>query len=376
LKSLKSRSQPTERQASALAKRLRSLRLHHWGKAVKQPDLGRALGVGASSVSSWESLEAPKLPTEARLRGYATFFASQRSLESDPPRLLRDEELTDKERDERDKLFAELRNLRATAVGEVDSSVASSPRSLWHFPDGGPVRIICGALEEKDRPTFASPKNQNYMKLSAYADVDSLIELFGHIRAENPTSNVQFALADEFEPDDLKAHLVLLGNLARVQGEGSILPYGRIPVRQVRDDIFSGIFEIAGSEPRQRFGPRLAGDDPRGAVVEDVGLLFRTRNPHYSTRTLTICSGIYTHGAYGAVRCLTDRGLEVENSEYLRIRFATAQTFGLLMRVHVADHTVPTPDLRIAENRLYEFCISSPSNPTRLDSALLGSVGA
>ncbi|MGH3479825.1 MAG: hypothetical protein ACRDQD_23680 [Nocardioidaceae bacterium] len=308
-------------------------------------------------MSSWESADAPKVPTEARLRGYATFFASRRSLDSDPPRLLRDDELTDEERGERDRLFTALRSLRAAAVGEIDQSAATVPRNLWHFPDGGPVRIICGALK-KDRPPFASTENHNYMLLAGYADVDALVELFGHIRAENPGSDVRFELADGFKSDDLKAHLVLLGGMARIQGEGRILPGTEIPVRQVKDDsrdLDGEIFEIVGSEPPRRIGPRLAGDDPSGAVAEDVGLFLRTPNPHYSTRTLTICSGVFTRGVYGAVRCLTDKGLREENSEYLRSRFADAPTFGLLMRIQVVDHTVPTPDLRVEKNRLYEF---------------------
>ncbi|MGH3924039.1 MAG: hypothetical protein ACRDTT_14410, partial [Pseudonocardiaceae bacterium] len=124
-------SRRSDVQASALASRLRSLRLHHWDEAVRQPDLGSALGVGTSSVSSWESADAPKVPPEPRLRGYATFFASHRSLDSDPPRLLRDDELTEEELGERDKLFAELRNLRAAAVGELDQAAANLPQSLW-----------------------------------------------------------------------------------------------------------------------------------------------------------------------------------------------------------------------------------------------------
>lgn len=352
-----SQSRRSEEQASELARRLRSLRLHRWDEVVRQPDLGSALGVGTSSVSSWESADAPKIPPEARLRGYATFFASRRSLDSDPPRLLRDDELTDDERDERDRLFAELRSLRAAAVGEIDQSAANVPRNLWHFPDDGPVRIICGKLK-KDRPPFAATENHNYMALAGYADVDALVELFGHIRAENPASDVRFELADSFKSDDLKAHLVLLGGMARIQGEGRILPGSEIPIRQVEDDtreLDGEIFEIVGSEPPRRFGPRLVGDSPRGAVVEDVGLLLRTPNPHYSTRTLTICSGVFTRGVYGAVRCLTDAGLREENSEYLRGRFADAATFGLLMRIQVVDHTVPTPDLRVEKNLLYDF---------------------
>ncbi|HEY6423447.1 MAG TPA: XRE family transcriptional regulator [Pseudonocardiaceae bacterium] len=348
-------SQSRRSEALELASRLRSLRLHHWAEVVKQPDLGRALGVGISSVSSWESADAPKVPPESRLRGYATFFASPRSLDSRPPRLLRDDELTDEERGERDKLFAELSNLRAAAVGEFDPSAANIPPSLWHFPDGGPVRIVCAALPEADRPPYASPANHNFMALAGYGDLDALAEVFGHIRAENRESDVQFRLADRFLADDLKAHLVFLGNMARTQGD-RFLRDSKFPVRQVQDDRLDGeIFEIVGSDPPRRFGPQLAGDDPPGALVEDVGFLLRTVNPHFITRTLTICSGVFTRGVYGAVRCLTDRGLRDENSAYLSDRFGDAPTFGLLMRVRVADHTVPTPDLREEENRLYEY---------------------
>jgi len=350
------RSRRSEADASKLASRLRSLRLHHWDEAVKQPDLARVLGVGTSSVSSWESADASKVPPEARLRSYATFFASRHSLDSDPPRLLRDDELTDAELEERDKLFAELRSLRAAVVGEIDQLEEKVPRSMWHFADGGPVRIICGAQKEEDRPPFASIENHNYMALGAYTDLDALLELFGHIRAENPASDVRAARADRFATDDLQAHLVLLGNMARMQGGGRILRGENIPVRQVEAEELDGeIFEISESEPRQRFGPQLADNDPNGEVIEDVGLLLRTPNPHYSTRTLTICSGVFTRGVYGAVRCLTDAGLRTENTEYLRRRFGDAHTFCLLMRVHVAEHTVPTPDLRIEANRLYEF---------------------
>ncbi|MGH3789036.1 MAG: XRE family transcriptional regulator [Pseudonocardiaceae bacterium] len=353
-----SQSRGSEAHASELARRLRSLRLHHWDEAVKQPDLGKVLGVGTSSVSSWENVDAPKVPPEVRLRGYAMFFASRRSLDSDPPRLLREDELTDDERAERDRILRDLTSLRTAAVGEIGPSAVNVPRSPWHFPDGGPVRIICGTLSESNRPAFASTANHNYMALSGYADLDALVELFGHIRAENPASDVRFETTNSFKSDDLKAHLVLLGGMARMQGEGRILSLGETPVRQVEDDrrqLDGEIFEVAGSEPPRRFGPRLAGDNPRGEVVEDVGLLLRTPNPHYSTRTLTICSGVFTRGVYGAVRCLTDRDLRGENAEYLRGRFADAPTFALLMRVQVADHTVPTPDLRVDKNRLYEF---------------------
>jgi hypothetical protein len=92
---------------SELASRLRSLRLYRWGQMVTQADLGRALGVGTSSVSSWEDTDAPKIPSDTQLRDYATLFASHHSLDSHPPRLLRADELTEEERGMRDKPWAQ-----------------------------------------------------------------------------------------------------------------------------------------------------------------------------------------------------------------------------------------------------------------------------
>lgn len=65
----------------------------------------------------------------------STVFVTSRSTgcfrreNTDAPKLLRDDELTDEERGERDKLFAELRHLRAAAADEIDQSAANVPRS-------------------------------------------------------------------------------------------------------------------------------------------------------------------------------------------------------------------------------------------------------
>lgn len=155
----------SEAESSELASRLRSLRLHHWDQAVNQLDLGRVLGVGISSVSSWENTDAPKIPPEVRLRGYASFFASHRSLDSHPPRLLRDDELTDEERGERDKLFAELRHLRAAAADEIDQSAANVTRSgKTHRKrrgkrTGGPPPRRAATRKGETRPASPLPEN-------------------------------------------------------------------------------------------------------------------------------------------------------------------------------------------------------------------------
>ena len=43
----------------------------------------------------------------------------------------------------------------------------------------------------------------NYTELLSYADLDALVELHGHIRAENPAMDVFFKTAPNVVPDDL-----------------------------------------------------------------------------------------------------------------------------------------------------------------------------
>lgn len=320
-----------------LARRLRQLRESRWpDRRLTQQQVAEALGVALSSVSSWENTRVAKIPPPNRLADYASLFATPRSFDHGQSRLLRIDDLTEAERGARDQLVAELEELRLAAAGSTGAAVASP----WRFEDGGPVRIICGL--NPDRPPHASARHHNYMQLAGYADLDSLVELFGHVRSQNPDSDVRFDVADRLEPDDAKAHLVVLGGLNRMIGW--VADRTDLPVVQVPDPSVTGgeVFRLP-AEPDRVFGPRFNTSDE---VIEDVGLFFRAPNPFNSARTLTLCSGVFTRGVYGAVRILTDLGLREENQQVLRRMFGDESHYGLLMRVPVLDHATITPDLR------------------------------
>ncbi len=281
-------AQPTgpANERAALAARLRDLRIGRWPEAsLTQPQLAAALGVGASSVSSWESVTATKVPPPPRLDGYATFFATRRSLAG--PRLLRPDELTAEERAERDRLRRELLDLRAG-----DRPEPGGQGNLWHFPDGNPVRLICGELSADDRKgLFTSAKRRNYIQLQAYADLDAMVELYGHVRAENPASDVRFDLAPRLEHDDLQSHLVMLGSVAMKQGGKTMASLLDLPIRQVRTEgIANGeVFDIVDGDTTTRHGPEIWGDD----LVSDVGLFVRAVNPNNldtTSRSSAVCS--------------------------------------------------------------------------------------
>ena len=133
-----------------LAQRLRDLREQSWPEAgLTQASLANAFSteerVSSATVSSWESLSSPKVPPRSRLTAYARFFATRRSVEADPPRLLAPDELSDAEREACEALEAELLALRdATRKPSAKDEVAVT-RS-WHFSDSGPVTLICAQL--------------------------------------------------------------------------------------------------------------------------------------------------------------------------------------------------------------------------------------
>jgi transcriptional regulator with XRE-family HTH domain len=335
--------------ATELSRRLRRLRAERWPDVtVTQKMLANALGVGVPSISMWESRTSPKIPTLARLNDYATFFATKRSVTTG---LLDLYQLTEAERAERAKLARELYRLHDAATGISASNESSVPTTFWHFPDGGPILIVCGELPPKERPRFASTSNSNYMELSAYADLDAMVELFGHIRALNPGSEVRLELAHQLSSDDLQCHLVILGGIGLNAVTRYISKLTDFPVRQVEDVVPGGDTFALTEDPERRF--RAIFDDD--TLIEDVGLFARTTNPTNVSRTLTMCNGIYTRGVYGAVRCLTDAAVSSDNYEYVMYRFGGVDSFGLLMRVQVFDHATPSPDLTNPATVLYEW---------------------
>jgi transcriptional regulator with XRE-family HTH domain len=337
--------------SAQLAARLRALRRSHWpDRPVRQAELATAFDVSPSSISSWEKTDAPTLPPEHRLDMYARFFATRRSVAGATSQLLADVELTDDESTLRDALYRELLAQHGLAAG-MDAQ-ADDIDDFWTFSDGGPIRVVCGVLDESERGPSADAASPHYVELAANADLDALFELSGHLRMRNPSSDVRVVRADRYDAEDLQAHVVLLGNPARRGGGAGLVVEESIPVRRrTVDDAVGDVFEPVHGGPDGQLRPRFSD----GRLVEDVGMFARTRNPWYSTRTLTVCSGLYTRGVYAAVRCLTDGGLGEENAAYLRGLAARADTFGVVMRVRTADHIVPTPDLRDPRNRLFEF---------------------
>lgn len=306
-----------------------------------------------ATVASWENKEAPKLPPRERVEAYGQFFATPRSL-SPEPHLVPVDSFTEEEKASYDTLRDELVRLHSAASGGSLPAPAIARRS-WRFTDDGPLTLICGQFPGEETPALADPADPNYTELLKYADLDALVELWGHVKAENPTMEISFKLSSGVRPDDLSGHVVVIGGIAWNDVTRRLVNRARLSVRQQTDrsvetgEIF--VTEIDGAE--RKYLPGWSETDPP-TLVEDVGLLIRMPNPYNSTRTLTMCNGIHSRGVLGAVRTLTDRRLLESNEQYIAEHFPANQ-FGILTRVQVIEGEAMTPDLSIEDTVLYQW---------------------
>jgi hypothetical protein len=341
-----------------MARALRELRTSEWGDIrLTQQDLAGAFSgeirVAPATLSSWESLSNPKMPPAARLEMYARFFSTRASLIPQPhliPRAELDAEAARRYEELKSRLEALLdpSNSLNAEVGE---------RSTWQFLDRAPVTVICPEAPANAQGPLSSAADPNYTKLHRFADLDALVELHGHLRAQNPETEVRFLLASEAKADDLSGHVVVVGGIAWNPVTKRLLTALRqMPVSQIEDPkVDTGeIFAVGGPEGR-RFYPEWEEDGGDGKeLIEDVALLVRVPNPFNSSVTLTFCNGVHSRGVLGAVRALTDARIRDLNEAFLARRFPDG-VFALLMRVPVMQGEAISPDLANPETRLFEW---------------------
>lgn len=226
---------------------------------------------------------------------------------------------------------------------------------MWSFSDSGPVRLICAQLPANEAGDLADTENPNYAELLSYADLDSLLDLYTHIRVENPAMDVFFKSSSQFIPDDLLGHVVLIGGIAYNELTERILEISHLPIKQVADpEVRTGeIFVVDHDGDEERFLPHFSPDGH--GLMEDVGMIARTPNPLNSNRILTICNGIHSRGVLGSVRTFTDPRLRESNERYIDENFADPSTFAILMRVQVIGGRTLTPDFNAADSILYRW---------------------
>ena len=348
-------AQPTSG-ASRLASRLRELREHEFVR-LTQGELGQALGgaverLSPTTISMWENPASGRIVPRLRLEAYARLFCTPRSFEDDEARMLDVANLTAAEQERFEELRRELLGLRDSALAKGKVLSSQEAQSMWHFPDGSRITLVCSRLPDKRRPPHADPHDLNYVRFSDFADLDSLIEIHGEVRAYNPTSRVVIMAAQDLTQRDVANHLVLIGGMAWpavAHWSSRIFP---LPL-EAKDPADRGAIVVRDRDGgKQEFGYTQID----GELVEDVGFFARGANPSAPQRTLTICGGITTRGVRGAARCFIDWEMRERNYQYVRRpQFPDGSTYCIVMRVPVVNNDPLTPDLSKEENRLFEW---------------------
>ena len=161
--------------------------------------------------------------------------------------------------------------------------------------------VICPTMPPDQQGPLGDEQDPNYTRLHRYGDLDALIELYGHLRAENPTLDVFHRIDTDVVSDDLTSHVVLLGGVGwnkvtrRFQSAVSQVPITQIEVK----DFTSGeIFTIMRGGKEQRFYPSYEDLGDGEELISDVGFIARLHNPFRINRTLTICNGILSRGVF------------------------------------------------------------------------------
>lgn len=361
-----------------LALRLRALRETRWpDRKITQPQLAQALGGNKSLsvplISSWESQTNPRVPPLKRLEDYATLFATDRSFATGELRLLKPEDMNDDERQAMAELQQELNHLRGAAMqagapttqagmvtpsGQIEESLRTGP---WRFTDGNAVTIVCAEWPPQMREgiPYTNVNDPDYTELLNYSELDALFELHGHLRAANPSNQVNLRIAGKLASDDYTSHLVSLGGVDWNTITKDTLKWLSLPVRQVADWDTDGeqYFEVEDNGKVVRHQPELEKADihPKGTLHADVALFARAVSPFNRQVTVTICNGMYGRGTYGVVRALTDAKFRDRNSDYLRSRFGSSETYCILTRVPILDGATLTPDWTGGDYTLFEW---------------------
>ena len=235
--------------------------------------------------------------------------------------MLRDDELTEQERQRKTELYDELLALRERAQSTGTAAVASGlpsvePRSsIWRFLDGTAVSIV--DADAPDAPPYADQSHLNYSQYARFADLDALIEVFGQVKADNPESMIRLLSPDELTQDFALNHLVIVGGAAWREVSKTMPWFPQnidivLPIAQETGNTY--IFECSAGEEKREFSS-LRVD---GVLTQDVGLIARVPHPIIPEKTVTVLSGITSRGVHGAALCFTDSHVRDDNERYLK----------------------------------------------------------
>jgi len=219
-------------------------------------------------------------------------------------------------------------------------------RSLWGFSEHDAVLIVCSELDEPEKRQHPEPNE--YIYLSKYGDVDSLLEVLVTMHRLYPRLDVKFRSANEVRavPEEYTGNIILVGGpdyntITRLFEEYSPFEY----VRGGREEDI--LIRRKGEDAV--LVPRLSTEAGESRIV-DYGFYVKQRNPYNPAKRLIMLGGAHTYGVFGAAKAFSFWGGLKDEVAHLNCKSVVDSlghdpNFAALFEVHAIDSTVITPKL-------------------------------
>ena len=161
-------------------------------------------------------------------------------------------------------------------VSEAEKSISSGP---WRYADGNTITIVCARWPAHmlAKMEYTDIDDPDFIELLTYSELDALFELHGHLRAANPSNQVNLRTADKLTSDDYTSHLISLGGVDWNSITSTTMQRLPLPVQQIADWDTPGeqYFQVEENGEIVKHKPRLEEHtaQPKGILREDVALL-------------------------------------------------------------------------------------------------------
>jgi len=217
-------------------------------------------------------------------------------------------------------------------------------RSLWGFNDRDSVLVVCSELDEPEKRQFPEPNE--YLYLSKYGDVDSLVEILVTLHRLYPRIDLKFHSANEVRltREEYTGNVVLIGGpdynrIVSLFEEHSLLQYMR---GDREEDIF-----LKWRESEEVFVPTI-GTVTGSRSTMDYGFVLKRRNPHNLSKRLVLIGGCHTYGVFGAASAFSYWGgrrddVAYGNCKLVVDRFGSDPDFCAVFEVRSVESSVVTP---------------------------------
>lgn len=196
-------------------------------------------------------------------------------------------------------------------------------RSLWGFKDHDSVLVVYSELDELEKRQFPEPNE--YIYLSKYGDVDSLVEILVTLHRLYPRIDLRFHSAKEVRSsrEEYTGNIVLIAGpdynkIVSLFEEHSALQY-------LRGDHEEDIY-LKWTESDEVFVPTI-GTITGNQMPVAYGFVLKRRNPHNPSKRLILIGGCHTYGVFGAASAFSYWAAKRDNIAYANCK-AVVDRFG------------------------------------------------